>query len=664
MASKGGVIVTIDGVDRTGEVFASIKKHNEELKISAKETSESLGQIGESLKHGLEAAGIAVGVKELISQLHEAVTEATEFGESIAKAGERTGIAAGTLSVLHYAAAVTSTDFDKLVTASGKMGKNLADAADGNKKLEAAFQKIGVTARDVVGRHDALDIVIQHLGKTLAETESPARRLQVAGDLLGKSGQAQIPVLINLAENFDELKKKAQAAGVYLGDMSANQLQELNAKMKDLEQRVLGAKVAFAEGLSPALTGIASAFADATRGQDIWAASGKTAGLLALGMAGAFNQITEATRGLADDLIILNATGNWLQSGADMYLDIGKDARARAYNKHEEARAELHDAQMDHAAAYNEEKAFNDKILALQKQIENPAAQTAKESGSTGVVSASGSSGGGTGGGGGRGRVKKTSDPFTVDTEALDEQDLIQKDNMQRAVAALNKADADAAAAWDKMIADADAEQAKTLAEVFKDHTPVRLAPDYSAIDNEAEKFAHGLFDPLFNFGEKWDKQWKQIRANMLRDLGQTAESQLFGQLFGDSSGRGGRGWDGSGGDGKSGHNGLLNDGIGKAGDLLGNLFHKKPNSVSNGTGAAGAGTVLSAAASTMQIGKSGAGGSGIQVILNNNGSPLQVDQTQQSGGDGGEGQVIQIILKQLETNGPVSQGIMGLFSH
>jgi translation elongation factor EF-1alpha len=189
MASKGGVIVTIDGVDRTGEVFASIKKHNEELKISAKETSESLGQIGESLKHGLEAAGIAVGVKELISQLHEAVTEATEFGESIAKAGERTGIAAGTLSVLHYAAAVTSTDFDKLVTASGKMGKNLADAADGNKKLEAAFQKIGVTARDVVGRHDALDIVIQHLGKTLAETESPARRLQVAGDLLGKSGQ-------------------------------------------------------------------------------------------------------------------------------------------------------------------------------------------------------------------------------------------------------------------------------------------------------------------------------------------------------------------------------------------------------------------------------------------------------------------------------------------
>ncbi len=40
------------------------------------------------------------------------------------------------------------------------------------------------------------------------------------------------------------------------------------------------------------------------------------------------------------------------------------------------------------------------------------------------------------------------------------------------------------------------------------------------SIDNEAEKFAHGLFDPLFDLGEKWDRQWKQIRATCSKTLG------------------------------------------------------------------------------------------------------------------------------------------------
>jgi hypothetical protein len=101
--------------------------------------------------------------------------------------------------------------------------------------------------------------------------------------------------------------------------------------------------------------------------------------------------------------------------------------------------------------------------------------------------------------------------------------------------------------------------------------------------------------------------------------------------------------------------------GGGLLGDVLG-LFGKKGTAVtSNGGLGGGAGTVPDAAASLLQMGKGANGTGGIQVILNNQGPPMQVDQTQQSGGDGGEGQVIQIMLKQLETNGPVAQGIAGL---
>jgi hypothetical protein len=194
-------------------------------------------------------------------------------------------------------------------------------------------------------------------------------------------------------------------------------------------------------------------------------------------------------------------------------------------------------------------------------------------------------------------------------------------------------------------------------------HPDVKLArwttDDAEEANGEAEKFAHGVFDPLFNMSERWDKQWKRLRSNMLNDMGQAVEGQLFGALFGDPSGSGGKGWNGSQGT-RKGHGGLLSDGLG----MLGGLFqHKGAGTTSNGGLGSGAGTIASAAASAMQLGGgAAAGGSGgVQVVLNNQGSPMQVSQTQQSGGDGGEQQVIQIMLKQLETNGPVAQGIAGL---
>jgi hypothetical protein len=198
----------------------------------------------------------------------------------------------------------------------------------------------------------------------------------------------------------------------------------------------------------------------------------------------------------------------------------------------------------------------------------------------------------------------------------------------------------------------------------FKTKAPkVVLDLTDSKIEGEAEKYAHGLFDPLFNLGEKWSTQWKQIQANMLRNVGQSAESQLFGALFGDPEGRGGKGWDGESFEGDtsrpghrtgiSGTKGLVGDGLAS----LEGLFHKKTELVSNGTGSVGAGSLLNAAAGMMQVGKKGGSG-GTQVIIQNTGAPMEVGNTEISGGDGGEAQVIQILLKQIDTNGPVLQGI------
>jgi hypothetical protein len=155
-----------------------------------------------------------------------------------------------------------------------------------------------------------------------------------------------------------------------------------------------------------------------------------------------------------------------------------------------------------------------------------------------------------------------------------------------------------------------------------------------------------------------WNKKGQEITDGIMRMMGQLAEKQLMGTLFGDDSGKTGAGRKGI-----SGPGGLVGEGLSALSGLFG---RKKADSTSNGTGAAGAGTIPNAAASLMQIGKGtpGGAGGGVQVILNNTGTALDIDATQVSGGDGGEGQIIQVVLKQLSSNGPVAQGIVGLFNH
>jgi hypothetical protein len=665
MASKQGVTIVIAGEDKSGAVFDAVNKHLNETKHEAHETADSLKQMGDVLKTGLEVAGIGLGLREVVSQLKEAVSGAAEFGEKIAQANERTGIAAGTLSVLHYAAATTGTDFERLVNAVGKMGKTMADAADGDKKKAAAFHAIGVEARDLAGRSDGLEIALDKLGKVLDSTESPARRNQLAMELLGKAGSADIPVLKELAGHFDELKQKTIESGTYMNEMSAAQLKELNAKLRDLEQRVAGAKIAFAEGLSPALEGIIKEFTDSSGKTDLWNAAGRQAGLVAIEVAAAFKWLADFIRETKDEYINLTSAINAFDYNIGSKFNWTKKYREEEAARRDANLKAMHDSKTDHEAMLAEEARFVTDMKQVESRLLNPTQAPA-----AGIPGAGGGDGGDGGGfnGTGAGMKKGKDGAFIVNTEELqtkalkDYADFIDKINAYNLSVhpptLMNAED------WAKI----DAMQVKhadisaTIPEIPLERLVLQpLQKDYTAIRDAGEKMAHGIFDPLFDMSERWDQKWKSIGQNLLRDISQIAEGQMFGMLFGDSEGRGGRGLSGGSWEGNSNapakRSGLASEALGAIGGLF---HHPKAAVTSNGGVGAGAGTVATAAASLMQTGKA-SGTGGVQVILNNQGAPLQATASQSSMDSAAEQHVVQIVLKQLETNGPVAQGIMGI---
>ena len=676
MSSKGGVIVVVSGEDKTGEVFNAVKKHLEETEEKAKETSLSLGNIAETLESGLATAGLAIGAREIVGGFKEMIQSTMEAGVEIGRLREETGISAENLSELRYVAASTGTTFEALTKGFKNISTAVHEAEQGNPKATKAFADLGISVDDLRAKGDDMLGVLRMVADKFHDLPAGIDKNAIATELFKKSGQDLIPVLDSLSGSLEEAKSHA----AIFTDDDIQKMKEMHESVADLSAEWQKFELTITSKIAP---GLAAFFQELSSGH-------ATRDALS-GFMGAWNpllytlpdaptykpkppglpppdpekqkkdgpdpkDVAKQQRAASELAALQERLDGTLRQLADAGAKLD-ETRARVHFQTMLSILEdMHKQGIVSEADYLTQKsnlqnagydAEHTKLLterrALTDQMNTLASGEAKS---------------------GKDRIETETKLNVLQAKNLEIESQLVVLDAKRATSARQIEEAYAALMAKPIdMSELDQGMPKGLFPAAKLPT-VTLAKDYSQIDNEAEKFAHGLFDPLFNLGEKWNQQWKQIRANMLRDLGQTAESQLFGALFGDSSGRGGKGWDGSGGDGKSGHNGLINQGIGGVGSLLGNLFGKKSGPVSNGTGNAGAGTVLSSVAGALQVGKgAGSGTGGVQVILNNMGTAATVDSTQQSSGQA-EAMILQIVLKDQETNGAITQGFAGMFGH
>lgn len=308
MAASGGLVVVISAQDGSKAALDALDAHLAKIRASSSETSgalSSLTQLGASL-------GITLGLRAAVSQFAAATTAALAFGETLEKAAAKTGLSVSTLSTLstlHYAATVTNSDFEGMTTAVARMDKTIGAAADGNEKAAGVIKSLGLNAKDLAGRSDGAEVALRALGTTLANTSSAARRNELATALTGRGGVDQVALLQRLGTNFDEFRRKAQEAGVQLGDETAGRLARANEQLRDMQERVRGAAVGFTSGLIPAVSALAGIITSSKGQFDDFAAFGEkfgrgmayaTAGVY--GFLATFERAEAATSGTAATL--------------------------------------------------------------------------------------------------------------------------------------------------------------------------------------------------------------------------------------------------------------------------------------------------------------------------------------------------------------------------
>ena len=255
MAAAKGIVIQISGDGESARrALEMVEEHLKQTSSEGKKDALELAEAMETLKGALETVGIAVGLREAVDVMKEMIGSSLELGETMVKTSARTGLAVETLSTLHYAAAITGSDFDGLVGAVSKMDKTIGQATQGNKTASAFLSKLGLDAKDLAGRSDGAEVAFKKFAQTLSATENPIRRVELATGLLAKQGAAMIPLLMEVGENWDGFTEKAKAAGVYLDGKGAAELAATNQRMQDLKQHIAGAGLQITEGFTPGLS--------------------------------------------------------------------------------------------------------------------------------------------------------------------------------------------------------------------------------------------------------------------------------------------------------------------------------------------------------------------------------------------------------------------------
>lgn len=325
MANNGGVVVVVAGQDNTEQVFKQIEANLLRTREQANSTGNALAEMGEKGMRALQFFGAAIAVREVAGALTSTVKSALDFGTEIQKASQKTGLAVGTLSTLHYAAALTNSDFEGLSGAVAKLDKSIGTAADGNKKAEGFLNAIGLSASSLVNRSDGAEVAFRQLAQTIAATENPIRRVELATGLLGKAGAEQIDTLVKVGSNWDYYKQKAAEAGVQLDGQTAAALAHSNAQLRDMQQRLQGAGLAFTQGLIPGINAMLSVITGGKSQMDAFTEFGS---LVGRGLAVATGELYAMARAYyVVKAAALNLKGD--STGADAAYDQAGDLQKK-----------------------------------------------------------------------------------------------------------------------------------------------------------------------------------------------------------------------------------------------------------------------------------------------------------------------------------------------
>jgi len=141
---------------------------------------------------------------------------AARAGEELLTVSKRTGVAVESLSALKYAAEQNETSFEAVGTSLRFLMRNAGEFAKGvaSSKVRDTFEELGISVTDAEGRMKTGEALFLEVANGIKSAGSEADRTRIAMALLGRGGQAALPLLKMGAEGVAEAMQEARDMGI------------------------------------------------------------------------------------------------------------------------------------------------------------------------------------------------------------------------------------------------------------------------------------------------------------------------------------------------------------------------------------------------------------------------------------------------------------------
>jgi len=200
----------------------------------------------------LKRAFAGIGVAAVGQFLTRTASAAIQYGDEIAKATAKSGIAAEAFSSLAYAAKQSDIDLNSLSTALRKMQIALSEASSGGKSQKEALDALGLSLKEIQALNP--DRQFELIADRISMLTDPADRARAATELFGKAGADLLPMFESGAEGIRAAREEAERLGAVLSTEQAQALAQADDAIKRLGQSYDAFATTLIAKAAPALT--------------------------------------------------------------------------------------------------------------------------------------------------------------------------------------------------------------------------------------------------------------------------------------------------------------------------------------------------------------------------------------------------------------------------
>lgn len=181
------------------------------------------------------AAAVVAGAIAVGAAANAAANHYAAYVEEIARGSKTTGISAEMMSGLKLAADETGTSYDALVTGLTRFSSTIVKAAEGGKRQETMFARLGISQAQVqAGEQDMLPLLMLVTDKFHGMT-SQVDKAAMARELFSLGGTGLLNFLSQGSEGLKKFQEKAAEMGRVIGTDDVKAMKEYKASLEAIK---------------------------------------------------------------------------------------------------------------------------------------------------------------------------------------------------------------------------------------------------------------------------------------------------------------------------------------------------------------------------------------------------------------------------------------------